>query len=242
MSASTSTRATSASEAGGDAASVAVRLDGVTKRFGAVVAVDHVDLEVLEGEFLTMLGPSGSGKTTMLRMIAGFELPTDGAHRALHGDDVTDWPPFDRDVNTVFQDYALFPHMTVAKNVEYGLQGQEGRPKAERQAARRRGARSRPPRLASRPAGRASCRAVSANVWRWPVRSSTGPRVLLLDEPLAALDRKLREEMQVELKQIQERVGITFVLVTHDQGEALTMSDRIAVFNEGRVEQVGDAG
>jgi len=235
VSASTSTHATPASAADGTATSVAVRLDGVTKRFGTVVAVEDVDLDVLEGEFLTMLGPSGSGKTTMLRMIAGFELPTAG-RILLHGQDVTDWPPFDRDVNTVFQDYALFPHMTVAKNIEYGLRVK----KVGRVERRQRidevldvvhlaGFEERKPgQLSGGQRQRVALARALIN----------RPRVLLLDEPLAALDRKLREEMQVELKHIQERVGITFVLVTHDQGEALTMSDRIAVFSAGRVEQV----
>jgi putative spermidine/putrescine transport system ATP-binding protein len=217
---------------------VAVRLRGLRKTFGAVVAVDSVDLDVADGEFLTLLGPSGSGKTTVLRMIAGFELPTAGTIE-LAGDDVTSRPPFQRDVNTVFQDYALFPHLTVAQNVEYGLKA-KGVGKAERR-------------------GRAAdaLAAVRLDTYgdRMPSEMSGGqrqrvalaralvnrPRVLLLDEPLGALDLKLREQMQVELKAIQREVGITFVFVTHDQEEALTMSDRIAVFNAGRIEQIGTA-
>ena len=214
----------------------AVRLRGVTKRFDAVVAVDAVDLDVVEGEFFAMLGPSGSGKTTMLRLIAGFDLPNAGTIE-LAGTDVTHEPPFDRDVNTVFQDYALFPHMTVAKNVEYGLKVKRV-PKAER------GPRVEEALVSVR---------LEALGGRKPSQLSGGqrqrvalaralinrPKVLLLDEPLGALDLKLREEMQVELKLIQRDVGITFVFVTHDQSEALSMSDRVAVFNNGRIEQVG---
>jgi putative spermidine/putrescine transport system ATP-binding protein len=214
----------------------AVSLRSVTKRFGDVTAVDGIDLDIAEGEFFSMLGPSGSGKTTMLRMIAGFELPTSGSV-VLHGRDVTRLPPFDRDVNTVFQDYALFPHMTVASNVEYGLRVRKV-PKTER--ARRVdealatvrlsgfGAR-RPNQLSGGQRQRVALARALVN----------RPAVLLLDEPLGALDLKLREEMQVELKAIQQQVGITFVFVTHDQQEALTMSDRIAVFDQGRIEQVG---
>jgi putative spermidine/putrescine transport system ATP-binding protein len=219
------------------AASVAaVSMHGVTKRFGDVVAVDDVDLDVRPGEFFSMLGPSGSGKTTMLRMIAGFEAPTEG-RILLHGDDVTRLPPFDRDVNTVFQDYALFPHMTVELNVAYGLKVKRV-PKAERRVRVRQALeqvrlagfeRRRPNQLSGGQRQRVALARALVN----------RPSVLLLDEPLGALDLKLREEMQVELKQIQERVGITFVFVTHDQQEALTMSDRIAVFAAGRIEQVG---
>jgi putative spermidine/putrescine transport system ATP-binding protein len=214
----------------------AIRLRGVTKRFGDVAAVDDVDLDVRAGEFFAMLGPSGSGKTTMLRLIAGFELPSSGTIE-LDGVDVTQEPPFDRDVNTVFQDYALFPHMNVAKNVEYGLRVKKV-PKADR--------------LARVEAALASVR-LDGYEDRRPHQLSGGqrqrvalaralinrPSVLLLDEPLGALDLKLREEMQVELKLIQQQVGITFIFVTHDQGEALSMSDRVAVFNNGKVEQVG---
>jgi len=183
-----------------------------------------------------MLGPSGSGKTTTLRMIAGFERP-DAGRILLAGNDVTRVPPYERDVNTVFQDYALFPHMTVLENVEYGL--------------RVKGVKK--PTGGGRPGRRSSSCSSGATAGRKPVQLSGGqrqrvalaraivnhPRVLLLDEPLGALDLKLRQEMQVELKRIQEQVGITFVYVTHDQEEALTMSDRIAVFNEGRIEQIG---
>ena len=195
---------------------------------GIVIAVDGIDLDVRDGEFFSMLGPSGSGKTTTLRMIAGFELPTAG-RILLHGADVTRVPPFDRDVNTVFQDYALFPHMTVGDNVAYGLMVRKV-PKAER--ARRVTDALRMVRLEGYETRKpASCRVASASAWRLPGRSSNRPRVLLLDEPLGALDLKLREEMQIELKAIQQQVGITFIYVTHDQEEALTMSDRLAVFN-----------
>jgi putative spermidine/putrescine transport system ATP-binding protein len=217
-------------------AAAAVRLEGVRKRFGDVPAVDGVDLTVLEGEFFSILGPSGSGKTTCLRMIAGFEAPTEG-RVWLGGIDVTRLPPFQRDVNTVFQDYALFPHMTVGENVEYGLKVKKV-PREER--SRRAGEALRMVRL-------------EGFDRRKPIQLSGGqrqrvalaralvnrPKVLLLDEPLGALDLKLRQAMQIELKQIQQRVGLTFVYVTHDQEEALTMSDRLGVMNAGRVEQVG---
>ena len=187
-----------------------------------------------------MLGPSGSGKTTMLRLIAGFELPDRRASIELDGRDVSDDPPFDRDVNTVFQDYALFPHMDVATNVEYGLQGEEG----AQGRARGAGWRRRWPACASRTSATRKPNQLSGGQ-RQRVALARAlvnrPKVLLLDEPLGALDLKLREEMQVELKQIQQQVGITFVFVTHDQGEALSMSDRVAVFNHGRIEQVGHA-
>jgi putative spermidine/putrescine transport system ATP-binding protein len=217
-------------------AAVDVRLVGVHKAYGEVAAVDGVDLDVEAGEFFTMLGPSGSGKTTTLRLIAGFERP-DAGHIELHGVDVTRRAPYERDVNTVFQDYALFPHMTIADNVGYGLRvkGVGRRERKERVEAAL--AMVRLPDVGSRK----------------PIQLSGGqrqrialarslvnrPRVLLLDEPLGALDLKLRQEMQIELKRIQQEVGLTFVYVTHDQEEALTMSDRLAVFNEGRVEQVG---
>jgi putative spermidine/putrescine transport system ATP-binding protein len=219
---------------------VSVSLRGLYKTFGsgagAVRAVDGVDLDIFDGEFLTLLGPSGSGKTTVLRMIAGFELPTAGSV-LLGGRDVTRVPPFDRDTNTVFQDYALFPHMSVTANVEYGMRV-AGVPKAERR--RRAGEALAGVRLAGygarKPAEMSGGQRQRVALARALVNR---PRVLLLDEPLGALDLKLREEMQVELKAIQREVGVTFVFVTHDQEEALTMSDRIAVFNAGRIEQVG---
>jgi putative spermidine/putrescine transport system ATP-binding protein len=215
---------------------VAVRLDGVVKRFGDVTAVDGVDLEVREGEFFSMLGPSGSGKTTCLRMIAGFEQPTEG-RILLGGQDVSRLAPYDRDVNTVFQDYALFPHMTVAQNVAYGLMIRKV-PKAER---------------TRRAAEALDMVRLGDFGERKPLQLSGGqrqrvalarslvmrPKVLLLDEPLGALDLKLRQAMQIELKEIQQAVGLTFIYVTHDQEEALTMSDRLAVFSHGTIEQVG---
>jgi putative spermidine/putrescine transport system ATP-binding protein len=213
-----------------------IRLRGLVKRYGEVAAVDGIDLDVQRGEFFTLLGPSGSGKTTTLRMIAGFELPDAGAIE-LAGDDVSDRPPFARDVNTVFQDYALFPHMTVGDNVAYGMRISKVA-KAERE---RRTAEAlemvRLPGLGRRkPAQLSGGQRQRVALARAIVNR---PQVLLLDEPLGALDLKLRQEMQVELKSIQEQVGITFVYVTHDQEEALTMSDRLAVFNEGKIVQVG---
>ena len=214
----------------------AVRLDEVTKRFGEVVAVDGVSLDVPAGEFFALLGPSGSGKTTCLRMLAGFERPTSG--RVFLGDrDVTEVPPFDRDVNTVFQDYALFPHMTVEQNVAYPLM-------VRRVAKEQRGQRVREVLATVRLEGYGARRPAELSGGQRQrvalARALVGwPRVLLLDEPLGALDRKLREQMQIELKALQREIGITFMFVTHDQDEALTMSDRIAVFNQGRIEQVG---
>ena len=217
-------------------AEVAVGLVGLRKTFGEVVAVDGVDLEVRDGEFFAMLGPSGSGKTTVLRMIAGFEQPTEGSI-VLGGVDVTDHAPFARDVNTVFQDYALFPHMTVEQNVAYGLMvrgvGKARRLDRAREVlatVRLEGFEKRKP---SQLSGGQRQRVALARAL------INHPKVLLLDEPLGALDLKLREQMQVELKAIQREVGITFLFVTHDQEEALTMSDRIAVFHEGRIEQIG---
>jgi putative spermidine/putrescine transport system ATP-binding protein len=214
----------------------AIQLVGLSKRFGDVTAVDRVDLTIEDGEFFSLLGPSGSGKTTVLRMIAGFELPTAGAV-LLGGSDVTGLAPYDRDLNTVFQDYALFPHMDVQTNVEYGLKVKGvGRSERRRRAGEMLDAvrltgfgRRKPNQLSGGQRQRVALARALVN----------RPKVLLLDEPLGALDLKLREEMQVELKAIQRDVGITFVFVTHDQGEALSMSNRIAVFNNGRIEQVG---
>jgi putative spermidine/putrescine transport system ATP-binding protein len=219
-----------------DAARVDVRLVDLTRRFGDVTAVDAVSLDIGRGEFFTLLGPSGSGKTTTLRLIAGFELP-DAGRVELAGSDVTRRPPHARDVNTVFQDYALFPHMTVRENVEYGLRIKKI-PKDERRT--RAGEALAMVRLgdygARKPAQLSGGQRQRVALARAIVNR---PQVLLLDEPLGALDLKLRQEMQVELKRIQGEVGITFVYVTHDQEEALTMSDRLAVFSAGRIEQVG---
>lgn len=217
-------------------ATPAIRLTGLTKTFGSVNAVDHLDLEIGEGEFFSMLGPSGSGKTTVLRLIAGFELPTSGTVE-LQGVDVTHRAPFDRDVNTVFQDYALFPHMTVLENVAYGLRVR-GVGRAERTA--RAEAALASVALAGF-GGRKPSQLSGGQRQRVALARATvvKPKVLLLDEPLGALDLKLREQMQVELKELQRSLGITFIFVTHDQEEALTLSDRIAVFNHGRIEQLG---
>jgi spermidine/putrescine transport system ATP-binding protein len=215
----------------------AVELIDVTKRFGTMVAVDHVDLEVRAGEFLSLLGPSGCGKTTTLRMLAGFEQPDEG-HIRISGEFVQGVPPYKRDVNTVFQHYALFPHMTVAENVGYGLR-QKGVAKTE---------------IAVRVREALDMVKMSALADRKPRQMSGGqqqrvalaralvnrPSVLLLDEPLGALDRKLRQEMQIELKLLQSELGITFIFVTHDQEEALSMSDRIAVMLDGHIEQLDD--
>jgi putative spermidine/putrescine transport system ATP-binding protein len=223
-----------------DVVPVSVTLREVRKVFPAggasVTAVDGVDLDVGDGEFFAMLGPSGSGKTTVLRMIAGFEQPTSG-RILLGGEDVGRLAPFQRDVNTVFQDYALFPHLSVAENVAYGLRV-KGVGRVERRA--RAAAALATVRLTDY-GGRRPSQLSGGERQRVALARAlvNRPRVLLLDEPLGALDLRLREEMQVELKAIQREVGITFLFVTHDQGEALTMSDRIAVFNRGRVEQVG---
>ena len=218
-----------------DAGTPAISVRGLSKHYDQVRAVDDLDLDIRDGEFFSMLGPSGSGKTTVLRLIAGFEPPTAGTIR-LGDEDVTGRAPYDRDVNTVFQDYAIFPHMSVLQNVEYGLRVKkvakaERRKRAEEALAtvRLEGyAARRPHQLSGGQRQRVALARALVN----------RPKVLLLDEPLGALDLKLRREMQVELKEIQREVGITFVFVTHDQEEALTMSDRIAVFNEGRIQQL----
>ncbi|PZQ90786.1 MAG: spermidine/putrescine ABC transporter ATP-binding protein [Leifsonia xyli] len=214
----------------------AIRLTGLTKEFGAVTAVDHVDLEIAAGEFFSMLGPSGSGKTTVLRLIAGFEQPSSGTVE-LFGQDVTRAAPFDRDVNTVFQDYALFPHMSVLDNVAYGLRVRGVKRAERRERARAALAAVRLEQFADRKPAQLS----GGQRQRVALARATvvEPKALLLDEPLGALDLKLREQMQVELKQLQRDLGITFIFVTHDQEEALTLSDRIAVFHDGRIEQLG---
>ena len=214
---------------------LAVQFTQVSRLFGEVKAVDRVSIDIQDGEFFSMLGPSGSGKTTCLRLIAGFEQPSHGSIR-IHGAEAAGLPPYQRDVNTVFQDYALFPHMSVLDNVAYGLKV-KGIGKQERHAR------------AEEALGMVALGSYGA---RKPVQLSGGqrqrvalaralvnrPRVLLLDEPLGALDLKLREQMQSELKKLQRQLGITFIFVTHDQTEALSMSDRVAVFNRGRIEQV----
>ena len=216
----------------------AIRLSNVVKTFGEVRAINGVSLDINHGEFFAMLGPSGSGKTTMLRMIAGFEIPDSGSIE-IDGVEVSNTPPFNREVNTVFQDYALFPHMNVLDNVEYGLKVKKV-------------AKSERKERALKALGRVK---LSGYENRKPSQLSGGqrqrvalaralvnePKVLLLDEPLGALDLKLRHEMQLELKEIQRSVGITFIFVTHDQEEALTMADRIAVFNDGNIVQTGSA-
>ena len=215
-----------------------IRLSNVVKTFGEVRAINGVSLDINHGEFFAMLGPSGSGKTTMLRMIAGFEIPDSGSIE-IDGVEVSNTPPFNREVNTVFQDYALFPHMNVLDNVEYGLKVKKV-------------AKSERKERALKALGRVK---LSGYENRKPSQLSGGqrqrvalaralvnePKVLLLDEPLGALDLKLRHEMQLELKEIQRSVGITFIFVTHDQEEALTMADRIAVFNDGNIVQTGSA-
>ncbi|HWJ76101.1 MAG TPA: ABC transporter ATP-binding protein [Kaistia sp.] len=214
----------------------AVSLRAVSRHFGSVKALDAVDLDIAEGEFFAMLGPSGSGKTTCLRLIAGFEQPTSG-HIEIFGERVEGVPPYRRSVNTVFQDYALFPHMNVIENVAYSLMLRKV-PKAERLKTAEAALElvqlggygdRRPGQLSGGQRQRVALARAIVNK----------PKVLLLDEPLGALDLKLRENMQEELKSLQKRLGITFVFVTHDQGEALSMADRVAVFSEGRIRQVG---
>jgi len=212
-----------------------IEIRNLAKAFGTVKAVDGVDLDINSGEFITLLGPSGSGKTTVLRMIAGFEDPDSGTIK-LSGQDITHLPPYDRDVNTVFQDYALFPHMDVLANIEYGMRVKKV-PKEERrekalkalEQVRLSGYENRKP---SQLSGGQRQRVALARAL------VNRPSVLLLDEPLGALDLKLRQQMQIELKELQREVGITFIFVTHDQEEALTMSDRIAVFDKGRIQQL----
>jgi spermidine/putrescine ABC transporter ATP-binding subunit len=231
--------ASAASEQTGVAIPGSVRLSGVTKRYGDVLALDALDLEVHAGEFLSILGPSGSGKTTTMRVIGGFEQP-DSGRVEISGVDVQGSPPFDRDVNTVFQSYALFPHMTVLDNVAYGLRMKRIGKKERRQRAHEmlemvqldHAAARRPGQLSGGMQQRVALARALVN----------RPSVLLLDEPLGALDRKLREDMQVELRRIQTTVGITFVYVTHDQEEALSMSDRLVVMRDGKIEQLGTPG
>jgi putative spermidine/putrescine transport system ATP-binding protein len=218
-----------------ESSGTAISLRGVERRFGDVAAVDGVDLDIAEGEFFSMLGPSGSGKTTVLRLIAGFDEPTAGTIE-LAGRPVHHLASYDRDVNTVFQDYALFPHLNVIENVEFGLRVRRIAKAKRRQLAREALERMRLGAFETRRPGELSggqrqrvalARAIVVD-----------PKVLLLDEPLGALDKKLREQMQIELKDLQRNLGITFVFVTHDQEEALTLSDRIAVFNDGKIQQV----
>jgi putative spermidine/putrescine transport system ATP-binding protein len=219
--------------------SPAVKVTGLRKAYGEVVALEHLDLEVLAGEFFTLLGPSGSGKTTTLRLIAGFERPDAGTVE-LDGVDVTRRPPYERGLNTVFQDYALFPHMTVADNVGYGLKVR-GVGRAERRHAVQEAlAMVRLPDVGARkPVALSGGQRQRVALARALVNR---PAVLLLDEPLGALDLKLRQEMQLELKRLQSELGNTFIYVTHDQDEALGMSDRIGVFSDGRLEQIGTPG
>ncbi len=215
-----------------------IEIRGVTKRFGAFTAVNNVSLTVLAGEFITLLGPSGCGKTTLLRLLAGFETPDEGAI-LLDGEDVSHVPPYRRSVNQVFQSYALFPHLTVKDNVGFGLRMQNV-PTAEAE---------------TRIKDALATVSLAEQADKLPHQMSGGqrqrvalaraivcrPKVLLLDEPLSALDAKLRHGMQLELKRLQRKLGLTFVFVTHDQEEALTMSDRIAIINQGKIEQLGDA-
>ena len=216
---------------------VEVRLVQVVKSFGDFVAVDHIDLGVHDGEFFSLLGPSGCGKTTTLRMIGGFEQPTSGVIE-LAGQDVTWLPPYQRNVNTVFQNYALFPHLTIYDNVAFGLRRKKvADGEVKRRVTEMLELVELPGYEARKPSQISGGQAQRVALARALVNK---PSVLLLDEPLGALDLKLRKQMQVELKRIQQEVGITFIYVTHDQEEAMTMSDRIAVMNRGRYEQLGD--
>ena len=214
----------------------ALKFAGVSRHYGAVKAIDQVDLEVMEGEFFAMLGPSGSGKTTCLRLVAGFEQPTAG-HIEIFGETAEGVPPFRRNVNTVFQDYALFPHLNVIDNVAYGLMirgmGKAERYRSAEQALELVALGGLGRRRASELSGGQRQRVALARAL------VNKPRVLLLDEPLGALDLKLREQMQEELKNLHRQLGITFIFVTHDQNEALSMADRVALFNDGQVVQVG---
>ena len=217
-------------------ASIAIRMMDVSRHFGDVKAVDHLNLDIYDGEFFSLLGPSGSGKTTCLRLIAGFEQPTSGSI-LLHGQEMAGVPPFERDVNTVFQDYALFPHMSVGQNVAYGLMIKKvPKPEIKRRVTEMLEMVQLPGLENRKPSQLSGGQRQRVALARALVNH---PRVLLLDEPLGALDLKLRQQMQIELKAIQQKVGITFIFVTHDQEEALTMSDRLAVFNLGKIEQVG---
>jgi putative spermidine/putrescine transport system ATP-binding protein len=230
------TLAPAAADTDSAAGAPAVRLTGIRRSYGDVVAVAGIDLDIAAGEFFTLLGPSGSGKTTTLRVIAGFERP-DAGHIELQGIDVTRVAPSQRAVNTVFQDYALFPHMTVVENVEYGLRVKGAKRKDRRARADAMLEKVRLPGLGDRkPAQLSGGQRQRVALARAIVNE---PPVLLLDEPLGALDLKLRQEMQIFLKALQRDLGITFVYVTHDQEEALTMSDRLAVFNDGQIEQLG---
>ncbi len=216
---------------------VDVRLIQVTKAFGDVLAVDHIDLEVQDGEFFSLLGPSGCGKTTSLRMIGGFEQPT-GGRIELQGQDVTWLPPYQRNVNTVFQNYALFPHLSIYENVAFGLRRRKvSDPEIKSRVTEMLNLVELPGFEGRRPNQISGGQAQRVALARALINR---PAVLLLDEPLGALDLKLRKQMQVELKRIQQEVGITFIYVTHDQEEAMTMSDRIAVMNRGHYEQLGD--
>lgn len=216
--------------------STALQFAGVSRHYGAVKALDQVDLEVMEGEFFAMLGPSGSGKTTCLRLVAGFEQPTAG-HIEIFGETAEGVPPFRRNVNTVFQDYALFPHLNVLDNVAYGLMirgvGKSERYRSAEQALELVALSGLGKRRAGELSGGQRQRVALARAL------VNKPRVLLLDEPLGALDLKLREQMQEELKNLHRQLGITFIFVTHDQNEALSMADRVALFKDGRVVQVG---